>query len=47
MKEIEKLRSGEYYRMDDPEIAGIQTRAIALCQQFNALPIISTWVTTS
>lgn len=39
MKEIEKLRSGEYYRMDDPEIAGIQTRAIALCQQFNALPV--------
>ena len=29
MKEIEKLRSGEYYRMDDAEIAEIQTRAIA------------------
>jgi len=39
MKEIEKLRSGEYYRMDDTEIAEIQTRAIALCQQFNALPV--------
>ena len=39
MKEIEKLRSGEYYRMDDAEIAEIQTRAIVLCQQFNALPV--------
>lgn len=39
MKEIEKLHNGEYYRMDDAEIAEIQTRAIALCQQFNALPI--------
>lgn len=39
MKEIEKLRSGEYYRMDDAEIAEIQTRAIALCQQFNVLPV--------
>ena len=39
MKEIEKLRSGEYYRMDDAEIAEIQTRAIVLCQQFNSLPV--------
>lgn len=39
MKDIDKLRNGEYYRIDDAEIAEIQTRAIALCQQFNALPI--------
>lgn len=39
MKEIEKLQSGEYYRMDDPEIIKMQTHAIDLCQQFNALPI--------
>lgn len=39
MKEIEKLRSGEYYRMDDPEITDIHYHAASLCQQFNTLPI--------
>lgn len=39
MSELEKLRNGEYYSMDDPEIAEIQHRAIALCQQFNSLPV--------
>jgi len=39
MKEIEKLRSGECYRMDDPEITRIHHRAATLCQQFNALPV--------
>lgn len=39
MKEIEKMQRGEYYRMDDAEIAEKQERAIALCQQFNALTI--------
>ncbi|MDY2829576.1 MAG: sugar O-acetyltransferase [Sodaliphilus sp.] len=39
MKEIEKLRNGERYSMFDGEISEIQTRAIALCQQYNALPI--------
>lgn len=39
MKEIEKLRSGECYRMDDPEITDIHYHAAMLCQQFNALPI--------
>lgn len=39
MTEIEKLRNGDYYRMDDPEIAKIQLRAISLCQQLNSLLI--------
>lgn len=39
MKEIEKLKCGEPYSMDDAEIATTQTRAIALCQQLNSLPI--------
>lgn len=39
MTEIEKLRSGEYYVMEDAEIAAIQHRAIALCQRFNTLPV--------
>lgn len=38
MKEIEKLKNGDYYRMDDSEIAEIHARAITLCQQFNTLP---------
>ena len=39
MTELEKLNRGEYYSMDDPEIAKIHYRAATLCQQFNALPI--------
>lgn len=39
MTELEKLNNGEYYSMDDPEIAKIHYRAATLCQQFNALPI--------
>lgn len=39
MTELEKMRKGEYYRMDDTEINNIQTRAITLCQQFNSLSI--------
>lgn len=39
MTEIEKLKSGERYNIFAPEIAKIQNRAIALCQQFNALPV--------
>ena len=39
MTEIEKLKSGKCYHMFDNEIAEIQTRAIALCQQFNDTPI--------
>lgn len=39
MKEIDKLRNGNNYRMDDAEIDEIQSRAIKLCQEFNALPI--------
>ena len=39
MTELEKLRKGEYYRMNDTEIDNIQTRAITLCQQFNSLSI--------
>lgn len=42
MKEIEKLKNGDYYRMDDSEIAGIHTRAVTLCQQFNSMPITET-----
>lgn len=39
MSEIEKLRNGEYYSMDDAEITAIHYRAANLCQQFNELPI--------
>lgn len=39
MTELEKLNNGEYYSIDDPEIAKIHYRAATLCQQFNALPI--------
>lgn len=39
MTELEKLKNGELYRMDDPEIGKIQHRAAALCQQFNALSV--------
>ena len=39
MTELEKLNSGEYYSMDDPEIAKIHYRAATLCQRFNSLPI--------
>lgn len=39
MTEIEKLKRGECYRMDDPEIGKIQHRAATLCQQFNALAV--------
>ena len=37
MKEIEKLQTGAYYRMDDAEIAEIQNRAIALCQKIDTV----------
>lgn len=37
MTEIEKLKHGEFYRMDDPEIAKIHTKAVSLCQQLNSL----------
>ena len=40
MKEIEKLRAGEYYRMDDAEIGKIQSRAIALCQKIDTVSIV-------
>lgn len=40
MKEIEKLQAGAYYRMDDAEIAEIQNRAIALCQEIDAVSIL-------
>ena len=39
MKEIEKLRAGACYRMDDAEIAEIQNRAIALCQKIDTVSI--------
>ena len=39
MTELEKLNNGEYYSMDDPEIAKIHYRAATLCQRFNSLPI--------
>lgn len=39
MREIEKLKNGEYYKMDDAEIGEIQLKAIALCQEINKLPI--------
>lgn len=40
MKEIEKLRTGAYYQMDDAEIAEIQNRAIALCQKIDTVSIL-------
>lgn len=39
MTEIEKLQSGDYYRMDDAEIAAIHHRAISLFQEFNTILI--------
>lgn len=42
MKEIEKLQNGERYNMFDPEIGKIQSHAIELCHQFNALPVADT-----
>lgn len=39
MTELEKLKAGEPYRMDDSEIVRIHHRAATLCQQFNALNI--------
>lgn len=39
MNEIEKLRNGDYYSMDDAGITDIHYRAATLCQQFNTLPI--------
>ena len=39
MKEIEKLQTGAYYRMDDAEIAEIQNRAIALCQKIDTVSV--------
>lgn len=40
MKEIEKLRAGDYYRLDDAEIGEIQNRAIALCQKIDTVSIV-------
>ena len=40
MTEFEKLRAGEYYRMDDAEIGKIQNRAIAMCQKIDTVSIV-------
>ncbi len=39
MKELDKLKNGEYYHMFDSEIGKIQTMAIELCQKLNAIPV--------
>lgn len=39
MTEYEKLRKGEYYHFDDPELVQEHYRSVALCQKYNALPI--------
>lgn len=39
MTEVEKLRNGEYYCMNDAELNKMHTRAISLCQHFNSLSI--------
>lgn len=39
MTELEKLRNGDYYSMEDAEIIAIHQRAANICQQFNALPV--------
>lgn len=39
MTEIEKMKNGECYRMDDPEITKIHHHAATLCQLFNTLSI--------
>lgn len=38
MTELEKLQAGEYYKMDDPEIAKIQNRAIEMCERLREIP---------
>lgn len=38
MKEIEKLRNGERYKMFDEEIGEIQGRTIDLCQELEKIP---------
>ncbi|WKW46888.1 sugar O-acetyltransferase [Myroides sp. JBRI-B21084] len=37
MTELEKMRNGEYYKMEDPEILKIQNRAIELCEKIDKL----------
>ena len=39
MTELEKMRNGDYYFMEDAEIVAIHKRAATICQQFNALPV--------
>lgn len=39
MTELEKMRNGDYYSMEDAEIIAIHQRAANICQQFNALPV--------
>lgn len=39
MTEVEKLKNGEYYCMNDVELCKMHTRAISLCQHLNSLPI--------
>lgn len=39
MSELAKLRNGDFYKFDDPELVRIHYRSVALCQQYNALPI--------
>lgn len=39
MTELEKMRNGDYYFMEDEEIVAIHKRASTICQQFNALPV--------
>ncbi len=36
--ELQKLEDGEWYKVNDPEVASRKVNSAALCQEFNAIP---------
>ena len=36
--ELEKLEAGEWYQVNDPEVANRKLQAATLCQEFNSIP---------
>ena len=36
--ELQKLEDGEWYKFNDPAVAGRKINSAALCQEFNAIP---------
>ena len=37
MTELEKLKAGQEYCYDDPEVEALKERAIILCREYNAI----------